>query len=74
MLDFGPFYGGNLDALWDRLSTGVERPVHLLWTDSGASRAAMGLLSFERVERVLREAVEQDTAWSLKERFTYALA
>ncbi|MCK6885045.1 barstar family protein [Enterobacter roggenkampii] len=26
-LDFGPYYGRNLDALWDRLSTDVERPV-----------------------------------------------
>ncbi|EOG8017508.1 barstar family protein [Enterobacter ludwigii] len=26
-LDFVPYYGRNLDALWDRLSTDVERPV-----------------------------------------------
>ncbi len=74
LLDFGPFYSANLDALWDRLSTDVERPVHLLWTESGTSRAAMGPQSFERVERILQETVEQDAAWKLKERFTYELA
>ncbi|WP_033341459.1 barstar family protein [Catenuloplanes japonicus] len=74
LLDFGPFYGANLDALWDRLSTDVERPMHLLWTDSGTSRAAMSPLSFERVERILQKTVEQDTGWCLEERFTYELA
>ena len=28
-LDFGPYYGANLDALWDRLS----RDVPVVWTD-----------------------------------------
>ena len=74
LLDFGPFYGANFDALWDRLSTDVERPVHLLWEESGASRAAMGSLTFDRIEQVLRKAAEQDAAFNLTVRFTYELA
>ncbi|EKY3120947.1 barstar family protein, partial [Cronobacter turicensis] len=31
LLNFGPYYGRNLDALWDRLSTDVERPVKIIW-------------------------------------------
>ncbi|MGQ4357915.1 barstar family protein [Streptomyces drozdowiczii] len=30
-LDFGPYYGHNLSALWDRLSRDVERPVEIVW-------------------------------------------
>ncbi|WP_311779070.1 MULTISPECIES: barstar family protein [Pantoea] len=29
-LDFGHYYGRNLNALWDRLSNDVERPVTLI--------------------------------------------
>ncbi|MBF6467836.1 barstar family protein [Nocardia beijingensis] len=37
-LDFGPYYGRNLNALWDRLTTDVERPVEIVWKNSGTSR------------------------------------
>ncbi len=73
LLDFGPYYGANLDALWDRLSTDVERSVHLHWAASEASRAAMGSPSFNRIERVLQKASEQDVAFGRADRFTYEL-
>jgi len=73
MLDFGPHYGANLDALWDRLSTDVPRPVHLRWVASGISRAAMGSLTFSRIERILQKAAEQDIAFNWADRFTYEL-
>jgi ribonuclease inhibitor len=41
-LDFGSSYGANLSALWDRLSTDVERPVQIVWRDSELSRSALG--------------------------------
>ncbi|MGW2857185.1 barstar family protein, partial [Streptomyces sp. NPDC001215] len=41
-LDFGPYYGANLSALWDRLSTDVERPVEIVWKESELSRTALG--------------------------------
>ena len=73
LLDFGPYYGANLDALWDRLSVDVERPVHLLWTASGTSRAAMGPLRFDRIVQILLKAVEQDADSNRVDRFTYEL-
>ena len=73
LLSFGPYYGANLDALWDRLSTDVARPVHLIWTASGVSRAAMGSVLFDRVERILERAAGQDVAFNWTDRFTYEL-
>jgi ribonuclease inhibitor len=73
LLDFGPYYGANLDALWDRLTTDVERPVHLHWAASGASRAAMGSLPFDRTEQTLQRVFEQDIAFGRVDRFTYEL-
>jgi ribonuclease inhibitor len=73
LLDFGPYYGANLDALWDRLSTDVPRPVHLVWVASGISRDAMGSLLFDRVERILLNTAEQDITFNLADRFTYEL-
>jgi ribonuclease inhibitor len=60
LLDFGPYYGHNLDALWDRLSTDVPRPVHLVWADARVSRAAMGSTAFRRIEVILRAVADQD--------------
>lgn len=74
LLDFGPYYGRNLDALRDRLSTDVPRPVHLTWTAARASRAAMGAAAFDRVERVLQAVAQQDVEWGLTDRFTYELS
>lgn len=34
LLDFGPYYGTNLEALRDRLSNDVERPVTIIWINS----------------------------------------
>lgn len=74
LLDFGPYYGANLDASWDRLSTDVPRPVHLVWAAADASRAAMGSHMFDRIERVLLSTVERDAAFNWTDRFTYELA
>ncbi|GAX45868.1 Barstar [Tolypothrix sp. NIES-4075] len=34
LLDLEPYYGNNFNALWDSLTTDVERPVSLIWLDS----------------------------------------
>ncbi|QRK12081.1 barstar family protein [Archangium violaceum] len=72
MLDFGPYYGRNLDALWDRLSADVERPVKLVWKDAEVSRLAMGAV-FDRIVRILRKVEEQDRTCGLRERFEFEL-
>ncbi|MFY1656143.1 barstar family protein [Micromonospora sp. WMMD1274] len=47
-LDFGPYYGANLDALWDRLSMDVPRPVAVVWTDWQASERSLGARAFRK--------------------------
>lgn len=72
LLDFGEYYGGNLDALWDRLSTDVERPLVLAWKHSSESRAAMGE-RFDKIIGVLMRVEHQDKEWGLEERFELRL-
>lgn len=71
-LPFPHYYGKNLDALWDVLSTDVERPVRLLWRHSGRSREAMGE-RFDRIVSILRDVERQDGGWNLPERFLLVL-
>ncbi len=72
-LDFPTYYGRNLDALWDTLTTDIERPIHLVWWHSGASRELMPN-EFERIVAVLRRIEQQDKDWELDERFLLDLA
>jgi ribonuclease inhibitor len=69
-LNFGPYYGRNLDALWDRLSTDIERPVELTWRDSVTSRRAMGETVFASVSELLIKVMRQDESLNLQDRFT----
>lgn len=71
-LDFGPYYGRNLDALWDRLSTDIERPVKIIWLNSELSR--MGLRSyFDKIIAVFERVKMQDLNSNWEERFDYLL-
>lgn len=54
-LDFGPYYGYNLSALWDRVTTDVPRPLTLVLTNAAACRTALGPY-FEKVINVLEDA------------------
>lgn len=54
LLNFGPYYGRNLDALWDRLSTDVERPVKIIWLNSDLSRNNLGY-SFDQIIKIFSE-------------------
>lgn len=69
------YYGKNLDALWDVLSTEVERPVLVVWRDASSSQAAMPE-SFEKIVEVLRKVERQDIAWGFPEteRFGFVLS
>ena len=50
------YYGKNLDALWDLLSTGVERPVNLIWIDANISKNRIS--SFEKIISILERVKE----------------
>lgn len=69
-LDFGPYYGRNLDALWDRLSTDVERPVELVWESSDISRDLLGAEKFEKIKSILIRVMDQDESFKFDEKFT----
>ncbi|MGW1296637.1 barstar family protein [Streptomyces sp. NPDC002533] len=69
-LDFGPYYRPNLPALWDRLSTDIERPVELIWRNSEASKAAMGASEFDDLRDLLLRVQAQDEDFGFSDRFT----
>ena len=70
-LNFGPHYGNNLSALWDRLTTDVERPVRLIWKDAYMSRNAMGDDGFSKVVSVFRDVEQQDREYKRSEVFVF---
>ena len=41
-MDFGPYYGRNVDALWDMLSTGMAGGMVIVWENSEHSKQRMG--------------------------------
>jgi ribonuclease inhibitor len=67
------FYGFNLDALWDLLSGGVDRPVTLIWTNSQLSAANMPV-SFEKIREIFERVKRQDEKFGWNEKFTYQLS
>lgn len=60
-LDFGPYYGHNLAALWDRMTTDVPRPLTLVLTNAAACHTALGE-KFEKIYNVLEKA-SRETAY-----------
>src|SRR5436309_2965721 len=71
-LDFGPYYGFNLAALWDRLSTDVPRPVRIVWEDASTSKERLGD-AFEAIVRVFDRAKREDQDLPPDRRFDYEL-
>ena len=72
-LDLGPYYGHNLHALWDRLSTDVERPCKIIWHDAEISRSNLGE-TFALILSVFDRTVQQDREFGEAEGFWYVLA
>ncbi len=72
-LDFGPYYGNNLHALWDRLSRDVERPCKIIWHDAEVSRTNLGE-TFSMILAVFDRTVQEDQLFCEVEKFVYVLA
>jgi ribonuclease inhibitor len=66
------YYGRNLDALWDVLSGGVERPFAIVWANSSWPRDQLGS-AFDSIVRVFDKTRAQDERWGLVEPFEYIL-
>lgn len=71
-LNLSSYYGKNLDALWDVLSTDVERPLTLTWKNSELSKTYLDE-NFERIMSVFKQVESQDAEWALAERFNLRL-
>jgi len=69
-LDFGSYYGANLSALWDRLSTDVERPIEIVWKESELSRMALGEIEFVKIHDLLLRVQSQDESFGWPDRFS----
>jgi ribonuclease inhibitor len=72
LLEMGSDYGCNIDAVWDRLSTDVERPLTLVWKHADDSRRRIGE-DFNRIIAVLERLKRQDEEWNLQYRFDFRL-
>ena len=66
------YYGNNLDALWDLLSTSVERPITLVWEDAMFSKNQLKSIFIEIV-KVLERVKKQDKDYGFEEKFNYIL-
>jgi ribonuclease inhibitor len=71
-LNFSAYYGRNLNALWDTLSTDVARPVQLIWHNARKSELAMPE-KFKEIVNVLQAVVKQDTSFGWDDRFEFIL-
>ncbi|MEU1054418.1 barstar family protein [Streptomyces sp. NPDC005876] len=69
-LGLGSYYRPNLAALWDILSTDVERPIDVVWINSSISKAAMGDEEFHSIRDLLLRVEAQDAEAGWDERFT----
>lgn len=70
-LQLGDFYGCNSAALWDRLTTDVERPVHIVWEDSESSRIALGDATFSKYVKLFNDVADQDAEYGWDDRFLF---
>ncbi len=72
LLVFGSYYGRNLDALWDRLSADVERPVKIVWLNSELSRSCLGNY-FDKIIQIFERTKQRDISFNQDEKFDYIL-
>lgn len=72
-LDFGPYYGWNLAALWDRLTRDVPRPVRVVWSHWPVSERNLGSETFKKIRDLLLAVEVEDQQLGYDERFEFEL-
>jgi ribonuclease inhibitor len=72
-LDFGPYYGRNLAALWDRLTVDVPRPVTLVWEEASESRKNLGAELFDKIVKLFDDVRRLDADAGLVDSFNYKI-
>jgi ribonuclease inhibitor len=73
LLPFPDYYGKNLYALWDVLTTDIERPLTIIWKNSEVSKQSMKN-DFKHIVEVLRRVEIDDLRIGLTERFELILS
>lgn len=71
-LDVQQYYGHNLHALWDLLTGGAERPLHLVWRNASESKIKLGK-QFEDIVSILERVRLEDEQYGWEDKFTYSL-
>ncbi len=71
-LDFGPYFGNNMDALWDVLSTDVERPFVIHWINADVSQRQLGN-DFNLFVNLFQRLEEYDQSHGWDDRFKFNL-
>ncbi len=71
-LNFPSYYGKNLDALWDILSSDVERPIVLTWKNALISKEKMGI-EYDKICNVLKRVAQQNKDWNLDDKFEFLM-
>lgn len=71
-LNLPAYYGSNLDALWDTMTTDIERPLHLIWKNADISQIAMPE-EFESIVTLLKDVEKQDCDFGWSDRFTISV-
>ena len=72
-LDFGPHYGYNRAALWDVLSTDIERPFRVFWDNSEKSCDALGPTVFGELCALFGRVARDDIELGMIERAEFLL-
>ncbi len=74
LLNFGPYYGYNLDALWDMISSGIGDFCYLRWVDSSFSKKTLGNECFNTIISLFNEVKKNDAYIGKNDRgFDYSL-
>ncbi|HLP87055.1 MAG TPA: barstar family protein [Nostocaceae cyanobacterium] len=66
LFTFAGYYGNNLDALWDMLTTDVELPVTLIWDNSAISRQNLGEERFAKIIKVFEDMQKWDAEFKFE--------
>lgn len=57
-LEFPDYYGQNLDALWDCLTSWIEPPVEIIWKDFENSKIFLGDFAI-KVKNLFQDAEKE---------------
>ncbi|WP_051940581.1 barstar family protein [Stenoxybacter acetivorans] len=65
LLDFGEYYGNNLNALWDRLTT-EQKPIFVVWKEHLLSKQNLGEECFKNIVDLFEAVKQDDISFHLK--------